>query len=298
MTLHQIEYVLAVAEYGNFSVAADSCYVSQSSLSQQIANLEKELGVLLFTRSTRSVRLTEAGKCFLDFGRSALRDVEHIRQKMADYSHLLCGTINIGAITTLEKVRFSERIADFYASYPKATVNIRRGESIDLLSMLEKQQIDVAFLTRPCGKSYPNMDFEEIGRDIYYMVVPEDHPLAGRSEAGLAEFAGDRFIVHQVSQAVSGILLQACSEAGFMPQIACRISAAPIALNLIARGIGVGLFASEEIACIHVEGIRAIPLREQVRKEIVMATLKGRPAAPLTDRFIQYFREQKEDRRG
>lgn len=178
MNFHQMECVLAVARYKSFSIAAESCYLSQSSLSQQISNLEKELGTRLFNRSTRNIQITEAGKAFVELATGILHDCNLLQQKMFSYSNMLCGTINIGAITSLEKLHFSDLIAEFYSDYPNLTVNVLRGDSIYLLESLEKSNIDVAFLTRPTIQGYPNLDFQTVGCDEYVLVVPENHPLS------------------------------------------------------------------------------------------------------------------------
>ncbi len=146
MELHQLQYVLAVARYHNFTIAAESCYISQSSLSQQIANLEKELGVCLFKRSTRTLQITEAGDTFVRMAAEILGSVDRLGQTMSDYAGFLRGTINIGAITALEKIRFSDMVSDFYAAYPNLTLNIYHGKSLSLLEALEKRTVDVAFL--------------------------------------------------------------------------------------------------------------------------------------------------------
>lgn len=288
MNIQQMQYVLAVAKYRNFSLAAESCYISQSSLSQQISNLEKELGVRLFHRTTRNIQITEAGESFVASAAAILHDVDALEQTMTAYSGLLCGTINIGAITALETIRFSSIVSDFYSRYPDLTLNIYQDKSISLLSLLDKREIDVAFLSLPNSGSFPNVRFEEIGRDEYYLAVPASHPLAGREVVDLAEFRDDRFIFHHPNQAISGLCLQACEDAGFTPNIVCRSSASSISLNLIRAGLGVGFFPSEDLESFQIEGIRNLRLTRPFYKQIVMATtLKGEPTR-LVATFIDF----------
>lgn len=288
MTVQQIKSVLAVAKYGNFSLAADSCYISQSSLSQQISNLERELNVRLFNRNTRSVKLTEAGEEFIDLANNVLRSMDLLQQAMYSYSDLLCGTINIGAITSVEKIHFSDLIAEFYSAYPHLSINISRGESLSLLDALDQQLIDIAFLTKPLSCSIPSIKFETVGYDEYYLIVPKSHPLARRKLVRLSEFKDDRFILHQPSQSISSICVQACNDAGFSPNIACRISASSIALNVIKNGIGIGLFASEELDLYQVNGICKLKLETPIQKEIVMATSTKYKPSPLCKAFIDF----------
>lgn len=159
MDLQQMEYVLAVAKYRNFTLAAESCFISQSSLSLQISKLEKELGVRLFDRTTRSIRISQTGQTFVQQATEILQGVDRIRQTMSDYSGLLRGTINIGAITALEKIGFSDLIADFYSRYPGLTLNITHEKSVTLLEALERREIDLVFLAQPPLGQLPQHPF-------------------------------------------------------------------------------------------------------------------------------------------
>lgn len=290
MNLLQLKYVLAVEKYRNFSVAADSCYLSQSSLSQQITNLEKELGVRLFKRTTRTILVTEAGKEFISQAKAILHNVDILEQTMHSYSGLLRGTINVGAISSLEKIKFSSLITSFYEENPNLTVNISRGNSLVLLDQLEKQNIDIAFLTRPATGTYPKIQFEKIGEDEYLLAVPETHPLAQRDVVNLAELRDENFIIHEPSQAVSGLCIQACQTAGFEPNIVCRIDAAMVSMNLVRSGMGLAFFSSEEIDFYHTYGLKALRLATPIRKEIVMATSSKHPPSRLTSVFIEFVR--------
>ena len=292
MTIQQMQYVLAVAKYRSFSLAAESCYISQSSLSQQISNLERELGVQLFRRTTRTLQITEEGRAFLESSASILHDVDALEQSMRAYSGLLRGTINIGVITALERVHFSDLVADFYTRFPNLTLNFYQDKSISLLRSLDRREIDIAFVALPGTGSYPNIRFEEIGRDEYLLVVPESHPLAGRAAVDLAEFANDRFIFHHPTQAISELCMNACRKAGFTPNVVCRSGASSISLNLIRAGIGVGFFPSEDLESFHIEGIRSLRLTQPFYKQIVMATsLKGEPTH-LVSTFINFVEQR------
>ena len=127
MDISQMEYVLAVAKYRNFSQAAESCYISQSSLSQHIAGLEKELGIRLFSRTTRTIQITEAGEAFVKMASDILRDTQRLKETMFSYSDCQRGTLNIGSITALETIHFNRLISDFYSIYPQLTLNIYTG---------------------------------------------------------------------------------------------------------------------------------------------------------------------------
>ena len=288
MDIYQMKYVVALAKHLNFTLAAESCYISQSSLSQQISKLEKELGVKLFDRTTRTIRITEAGQAFVEMAQPILRDVDRLEQTMSTYSGFLRGTINIGAITALEKIRFSELVTSFYSSYPNLTLNIYQGKSLSLLESLEKHNIDIALVTQPREHNYPQIDFRLIGKDEYSLIISEKHPLAHREEVELWELRDEDFILQHPDQSVSGLCMQACSEAGFTPKVISRIESVPIAMNLARTGLGVVFLPSEVPQQYSMTGLRRIRLKKPIEKRIVMATRAGDRPTHLVSAFIDF----------
>ena len=288
MELHQLQYVLAVARYQNFTIAAESCYISQSSLSQQIANLEKELGVCLFKRSTRTLQITEAGETFVRMAAEILGSVDRLGQTMSDYAGFLRGTINIGAITALEKIGFSDMVSDFYAAYPNLTLNIYHGKSLSLLEALEKRTVDVAFLAEPPNGEFPNITYKLMGQDEYALLIPENHKLACREQVDLAELKNERFILQHPEQTVSRLCMQACKQAGFTPNVVCRIDSSAIIVNLVRTGFGVAFLPAEELECFRMDGLRCVRLTKPINKRIVMAMLTKNTQSHLVDAFIRF----------
>lgn len=288
MDLQQMEYVLAVAKYRNFTLAAESCFISQSSLSLQISKLEKELGIRLFDRTTRSLRITQAGQAFVQQATEIVQASERLRQTMSDYSGLLRGTINIGAITALEKIGFSDLIADFYARYPGLTLNITHEKSVTLLQALERREIDLAFLAQPPSGSFPNIRFSHMGTDDYVLLVPDSHPLAEQGAVELSQLKDERFILHHPDQTAGSVFINACKEAGFTPDVVCRIDASSLALSLIRTGIGIGILPQEELEYFHTGGLCRLQLSQPLKKRIVMATLNTTPLSQPVDTFIRF----------
>ncbi len=292
MNLNQMQSAVAVAKFGRFSAAADSLYISQSSLSQQIIALEKELGVKLFQRTTRDVQVTEAGAAFVEASSRILREMDELGQTMSAYAGMLKGTITIGTINALEKIRFGQIITDFYLAYPNLNVDLSCQGSLSLLEALEKQTIDLAFLVRP-EEPHPGIDYYPLGRDEYCLLVSRDHPLAERGCISLKEVASERFIINQPSQTISGIFMRACEKAGFVPNIICRNSAAPIAMNLVKAGLGIAFMCGEEAETYRQEGVARLRLSDGIYKEIVMAVSGRREPSRLVQVFMDFVRSWK-----
>ncbi len=288
MDVHQLRFAVAVARYLNFSMAADSCYISQSSLSQQIANLEKELGTRLFNRSTRQVTVTEAGEAFLAEARDILQRMDSLEHTMSLYSDLLVGTLNIAAITSLECINFSGLAADFYSQYPSLTLNIASGESLTILNELEKGNISVAFAALPPLRQYPQLNFTRLGTDEYDLVVSKNHPLARRKIIRLEELANERFIMHQDGQAAFVICMDALGKAGVRPRIVCRISSTSVALSLVRAGIGICLLPSDDLSHHLMTGVSALKIKTPIIKQVVMATSKNAKSSRLVSTFCDF----------
>lgn len=125
MTIVQLEYLLAVANFGSFSVAAEHCFVTQPSLSMQIKSLEDELGVMLLDRSKKPVIPTEAGEAVLAQARETLREYNSIKEVVARIKGEMSGRIRLGVIPTIAPYMLHKFIPDFVQRYPKVELEIR-----------------------------------------------------------------------------------------------------------------------------------------------------------------------------
>ena len=149
MELYVMRYVLAVADAGNFSLAAQNCHVGQPALSQQVAKLEKELGVVLFSRNPRGAVLTEAGREFVMRAREILQRAQALQEEMSYYAGLRKGALNLGIITSLQCIDFGGMLSAFCCSYPNISVNILQNGTHHLINLLLERKIDLAYLNRP-----------------------------------------------------------------------------------------------------------------------------------------------------
>lgn len=143
MELRQLRYFVKIAETENFSVAAQECFVVQSTLSQQIKQLEEELGTLLFDRIGKRIALTDAGRAFLPFARQTIDDAEAGRQRLEDMKELKAGRLRIGATYGLS-VLLTKTMQRFCPKYPEIQFNIRFECASELVEMLHSREIDFA----------------------------------------------------------------------------------------------------------------------------------------------------------
>ena len=281
MDIYTMQYVISAAEHENFSMAAQDCGVTQSALSQQISRLEKELGVVLFSRGPRGVRLTEAGEAFTASAREILQRAEALRAEMSLYAGLYRGTLNIGIITSLQCIDFGNMLSGFCTSYPDISVNITQDGTHNLAGKLVDRRIDLAFLNRPAGSLHPSLQFVSLGRDHYSLAVPAGHPLASKKSVSLKELRSEKFIFHQMEQVASELCLDACREAGFEPDIVCRSANPTTTLYMVQGGLGFALLPSEEFHERPLTGVAEVRLEEPIIKEVGVAWRRDLSSAPV-----------------
>lgn len=290
MELFNIRYVLAVAEHESFSLAAQSCHVSQSALSQQISRLEKELGVLLFARSSRGASLTEAGRVFVHRAQEIVQRSDALQAEMSLYAGLRRGTLNLGIITSLQCIDFGGLLSAFCGSYPEISVNIVQEGTYRLLEWLLERKIDAAFLNRPTVGIPAGLEFVKLGEDVYSLAVSTLHPLADREQVSLKELSGEHFIFHQGGQVAAELCLAACQKAGFQPNIVCRSANPTTSLYMVRGGLGVALLPSEEFSVRPLSGVVELKVKERIVKEVGVVWRKDL-ASPLVDTAVQFAKK-------
>ena len=289
MDLNTMSYVLAVADAGNFSLAAQSCHVGQPALSQQIARLEKELGVTLFTRGPRGATLTQAGQAFVIRAREILRSAQALQEEMSLYAGLRKGTLTLGIITSLQCIDFGDMLSAFCSSYPDISVNIVQNGTYRLADLLLERRVDLALLNRPAGGLPAGLEFAKLGEDRYSLAVSRLHPLAREGEVSLRELRNERFIFHEAGQVAAQLCLEACRLAGFEPNIVCRSGSPTTGLYMVRGGLGVAFLPSEEFKSHAVDGVVELKLKEPILKEVGVAWRRD-AASPLLEGAVRFFR--------
>lgn len=185
MELRQLKYFIKAAEMLNFSDAAKTLNIAQSSLSQQIKQLEDELNVQLFLRSNHSIRLTEAGELMLPFALRTIHDAEACTDRIRDLQQLLTGTLNIGVTYSFSPI-LTETVISFMKLYPRIKLNIVYKPMGELMELLTGRDLDFVLAFKP---TRPVSDVEShiLFQNSLSAVVSSTHPLASKERVTLAE---------------------------------------------------------------------------------------------------------------
>lgn len=185
MELRQLRYFAKAAETLNFSDAARFLSIAQSTLSQQIKQLEDELGTMLFIRNSHAIRLTEAGEAMLPFALRTLNEAEACADRIHDLQKLLTGTLNIGVTHSFSPI-LTESVISFMRMYPGIKLNVIYKQMNELMDMLAKRNIDFVLAFKPIQ---PLLDVEShiLFQNSLSAIVRNNHPLASKEKVSIAE---------------------------------------------------------------------------------------------------------------
>lgn len=200
MNLMHLRYFCKLAETENYTLASSELYISQPGLSGAIASLEQELGLKLFEKKGRNIRLTKYGKEFYEYVKRSMEVLDNGVAVMHEYGGKLSGHIDIGAITTIQSSFLPKVILEFRNLYENIHFQIYQGQSEGILNGLSKGTYDIGFCTY-------NENIEEL-RGIPILtqevvaLVPKAHPLAKKDSIKLEELAGCRILTYSLSQQI------------------------------------------------------------------------------------------------
>jgi DNA-binding transcriptional LysR family regulator len=243
MDFHRLRYFIAVAEAEHFHHAADRLHVAQPALSRQVKLLEEELGVALFERLGRGVRLTEAGRVFLADTKRALLELDRAREHARQVADGRAGTLRICFIEIASGHGvLPDTIRAFRSSHPNVRLVLQPLDSLAQLTGLQEGKIDVAFLYR--GRTVANgLVSRPIHSEDFVLALPAGHRFAQAPEVRLSDLQNEPFIWsdRSLNPEFDNALMSACLERGLVPHIVQETSSSAHIVSLVAVGIGVGL---------------------------------------------------------
>ena len=238
MELYQLRYFVAVAEAGNFTRAAERCSVTQPSLSQQILNLESEVGHKLFHRLGRKAVLTEAGNAFLDRARRILFEVENAAKELSDHPSL-GRRITIGAVQTVMPYLITPFIAECRKSHPNLQIDAREDFRSDLVRAVVDGDLDLAVVPQPVKDH--RVSIEPLLTEPLLLVVGKDHPIASRTEISIGDLAEETFISLGDLSALSAQIRAFFGDLNFQPRIGYRCAQVATLKLFVSLGLGISL---------------------------------------------------------
>ena len=185
MELRQLKYFLKLAETLNFSSAAKELFITQSTLSQQILNLEREFDQPLFIRNSHEVQLTEAGRLLMPHAQESINAAENCITLVQELKHMLVGELNVGVTFSFSNI-MAETMAEFLKKYPNVKLNVCYDSMAVLMEKLRHHDLDLVLAFKPL-KTDNRIDSEVLFHTHASAIVNEFHPLARQSKVTLEE---------------------------------------------------------------------------------------------------------------
>lgn len=240
MEMFQLRYFVAAARHQHFTHAAEESHISQTSLSQQIANLEREVGTALFVRHGRSVLLTDAGATLLEYAERILEEEAAARRAVQEIVGLRRGQLVLWTLPTPGQMLLPPRLAAFRQAHPHIEISLRETvPSHTIAEAVASGRADIGIVQLP----YLVEGLEErvLLQEEMALVVPAGHRLAAGGPVPLSAVAEEDFIWPAEGNTRDHPLYAACLAAGFAPRIAC-VSGSPQGMQgLVAAGLGMAL---------------------------------------------------------
>lgn len=193
MELRQLRYFVTVASTLNFSDAARKLFITQGTLSQQIKQLEDEMGIQLLSRSSHSVMLTEAGQELLPLAQETIESAICCRNRMIDMRNNVGGALNVGLTYSFSNL-VTDTVKKFIREYPHVKLNLQYRTASELMEMLQAKDVDIVLAFKPF-KVYDDIESEPLFRSQLSVVVRKEHPLAQRKTLNMEDITKQNIVL-------------------------------------------------------------------------------------------------------
>ncbi len=283
MELRHLEHFLAVAEERNFTRAAARVHLVQSALSVSVRALERELGTPLFERTTREVRLTDAGRVLVPEARRTLDAAAAARAAVLEAGAGLRGTLRLGMMQVVRMVDVGTLIARFHRDRPLVDIRPRSaaGGSAAMTGDVRSGALDAAFVA-VSGPDQPGLTVTTLASERVVLACPPGHRLARRAAVAVTELATEPMVDFAVGWGTRTITDQLFTQAGVDRPPGVEVADGSIHAALVRGGLGVAVLP-ESMA---VEaGLAAVPLRPAAVFTMAFVVPRDRPLSPVTRAF-------------
>ncbi len=291
ITLPQLRAFVAVAHHRHFTRAADSLLVAQPSVSYQVRELERELGVRLIEVVGRRVYLTDDGERLAERGTALLNELADIEREMREHGAGSVGRLRLGATRTIGGYALPTVLAGFHQSHPHVELNLTIANTRDVERMLLDRSLDIAVMEWKVTS--PELTSCPLRRDALVLVAPPDHPLARAGQVQLEDLRGETFVMREQGSGTRALAEQALGQIlaevhiGLeldQPEAIVRAVEAGMGLTFISEVIVTRQLATGSLRALKVEGV-------DLWRDFSLAFLRTRPPSPSM-RAFQAFIEQ------
>lgn len=298
LDVRRLHVLAEVARQGSFSAAADALYLSQSAVSQQVATLEREVGMPLLERTRNGPKLTDAGRVLIDHADAAIARLEEAEHELAAIAGLEGGELRVASFPSASATLLTEALSAFSRRHPGVRLTVTEAEPEDSLPRLRAADIDlVVVFDYPllCPTGVVEEDDRDLDRALLliesmHLALPRDHPLAEQRTVRLAQLGKEPWLCGVRPSSCGELVVAACREAGFEPRIAFESDEYQVLQGYVAAGLGYTLLPDLALPALRRDlVVRATEPEAPVRR--VWAATRASTARSAATAMVEILRE-------
>ncbi|MBX7220700.1 MAG: LysR family transcriptional regulator [Blastocatellia bacterium] len=291
MELRHLRYTVTVADELSFSRAAEILHVSQPALSRQVQELEEELGIQIFSRTKRSVIVTDAGRLFLAEARRILAQADQAVQTAARASRGEIGRLVVGVEASSVYCPVAPVFGTYRKRFPKVELVVRELPSMQQLYELGINQLDVGLVVLPV-ECDDDIRLESVLTEPVYVALHKGHPLAAQENLSLADVSSEHFVLvpRDLGCGFYNQISHLCTTAGFSPKVTQEATQLQIILSFVAAGLGVTLVPAS-VRFFQVPGIVYLPLDEPTASVELALACRAEDQSSVLQAFLNMVKE-------
>lgn len=289
MEMRQLEYALAVAKHRSFASAAEEIRITPSVLVQYINRLEAELGVCLFLKGNRLVRLTPSGEKFVTGVIGVVSDIKKIKPTVPKDYYDVTGELRLGILAVVGYYNLLNLLSSFQNSFADTRLSIVEGHCEKLLEMLLSNEIDASLVQ--IYKPDPCLTYFKLVTDKMVVVTNEEHRFASRKYVGIIELKSEEFVLPPPSSGLFFDFNNACKAAGFSPILAKTCYVARNIVSLVREGRVISAISGKVAEAEKADNLSIIDLRPTIPRKIFLAVRNTPDPSPTLKSFLVFAQQ-------
>lgn len=288
MERSQLKYVVEVAKWQNITRAAEVLHITQPSLSNQIISLERELGVSLFERSRKRVKLTEAGESFVYQATGILNEMDGLKQSMADFAKRHAGTVRVGALSVMVSLGIPDVLIAFTDRYPALRVTLTEEDSHSLIGKVNINELDAVFATPSDADAKEDLYQVKLAESRIVAAVNAGHPLARRSELTLEDLRDQKLVITSESFNIQRRILTLLDHMEIPYQVTAACNQIDTCFRLVDKGFGISFCSEEASGYYSYRNVRYVPVLGVDSRPLCLIYKKNPAYYPALQSFVTF----------
>lgn len=292
MNLRDLRYLVALAEHGHFGRAAESCFVSQPTLSTQIRKLEEELGVTLVERTPRKVLFTEAGRAVVERARTVLDEADKLRAVARRSQDPEARTVRLGIFPTLGPYLLPHVLPKVAKRFPRLELLLVEEKTEEILARLRDGRLDAVIVALPVPAEGLHTEF--LFEEPFVLALPPGHKLGSRRSVALPDLADQDLLLLEDGHCLREQALEVCHLAGAGERSGFRATSLETLRHMVAAGVGLTLLPvlATKPPSAHAKDVRLVRFRNPApSRRIAILWRTSSSLGELLEKLAQAFRE-------